>query len=943
MKFINMIMKNKYSLIILIIYLLIFSILLVISLHFNMNNIIDGGDTDAYLDPFIPLKKGLFIWEDSSFGRINLAVYIQIFYALPLIILNLFVSSTIAQFIYWVLLFAMIPISCYILSFYFTKNYFISFFVGLLYSMNLFTAIIHHTPVYHLLFYHGVTPLLIYLSFKIYENNKILDSYVILFSLLFLPLLRVINMYALYILFLPFIAFITLKYYKKTNLNIKFFIKKFIIVTAIIGIISSPHIIAYYSSYSNQLTESDPNIDFSKTSVDVSKTHATLLNIIRFSTTYGWENEEFWREISGVQGFNAAEIYHTNPLLILLTFFPFLLALSLIVITFKKLTRNNKNYFILLIFLLLLFIFLAKMINSPFGDINRFFYDSFNIFLLLFRSAWKYMQVPILVLLSIFISIGLKEISLKFIKNNKKFVSLIILLLFLNMAYILPAVSVNSNLINETFIVKIPDEYSEVADFLNDQKDEFRILPLPLSKHFTGYVPYKWGYAGPDVLYNLLNKPLIDKFHNPVLSSNQLELISEIEQQSHKDLYLLLEYAKRLNVKYILIRNDVDENHPYIKLWSNPEILNQSIQSIESIKQTYYFGNLTLIEIEHYPKIYSIDKIIQLKNVSHINIKNNKSITLSYDEKFNRIESFSFNLSFYLTNKSNEDTQNWKQINHGIVFSNLFKISISPSGTIWLFLYTINGGFRDYKLQLTRNDVLEKKIDLNIKMNDNQVYLQKDGFLYKYSFNSSLYNNLTFIKIGGDVDSEKMVGKIYNYSLSINNESVSTMNDLLEKNLDDIVFNDYKNISGASNISNFLSPSGLSALEDISGDWFSLNSIQYNPTYYYVNCNTSSPLFLCFAESYDPNWELILFKEGNYIKTIKSTCIFSTINGFFVNETGNLNFSIKYKQQQLFNIGVIASMLTLFICFIYVLLDYTNHIITVKNLVKKFRNMILGK
>ena len=943
MRLISNISTKKYFLLIFMIYMLIFSLLIMMSFNFDFTQIINGGDTDAYLDPYIPLKKGWFIWEDSAFGRINLMAYIQLFYTLPLVILYFFVPLTCAHFLYWVFLFSFIPFSCYILSYYFTKNHLISFFIGILYALNLFTAIVHHTPVYHLIYFHAVTPLLIYLSFKMCENKKIFDLNMLLFSLLFIPLLRVINMYALYLVFIPFLSFITIKYYKNINHNFKFYIKKFSIITTIILILSSPYIITFYTSYTNQLTESDPNVDFSKVSVEASKTHANILNIIRFSTTYGWETEEFWTETSGVQGFNAAETYHTNPLLILLTLFPFLLPLIILITIFHKIKNSIKNYLILILSLIVLFIFLAKMINPPFGSINDFFYDSFTIFLLLFRSAWQYMQVPILVLICILLSIGIKEVYKQYLKNNKKLYLTIGILFIINTAYILPAISSDSNLINESWVVTIPDEYYDVADFLNDQNEDFRILPLPLSKHFTGYAPYQWGYAGPDILYSLLNKPLVDKIHNPVLSKNQLKLISEIENQSHQDLLSLLEHAKRLNVKYILLRNDINESHKYIKLWSSSTLLNQSMNSIDALNNTYVFGNLTLFELDYYPRIYSIDKLVKEKHVSHIAIGKNNSVDLSYNDKFETIHSFSLKLSFYLNNKSNEFTNDWQQINQGIILSDMFKISISPLGTLWLFLYADDGTYEGYTLQLSRDDVLEKKIYLHIELNNHQINIQKDGFLYSFQFNSSLKKNLSFIKIGGEINSEKMVGKIYDYSLTINNKIISNMNDIIQTDSNFAIFDEYNNITIAENICNYLENSNLSILNDIFGDWKNIDSLQKNPTEYLVSVDTNTSTLICFAESYDPNWEMTVYRNGKAVETLQSKPLFSTINGFFITETGNLDLTISYKSQQWFFIGIISAIITILCCVTYIFIDYNGNLNKIKIIGHKIKRIYKGR
>ena len=169
------------------------------------------------------------------------------------------------------------------------------------------------------------------------------------------------------------------------------------------------------------------------------------------------------------------------------------------------------------------------------------------------------------------------------------------------------------------------------------------------------------------------------------------------------------------------------------------------------------------------------------------------------------------------------------------------------------------------------------------------------------------------------------------------------MNDILAKDPAYVVFDEYRNITDLTTISNYLYHRNLILLDNISGSWDSVSSIQNNPTDYTIKINTNSPNLLCFAESYDPNWEMHIYREGTYITSIQSTPLLSTLNSFLINETGNLTLSITYKPQQWFNIGVALSILTILLCFLYVLLDYTNHIRIVEDILKKIKFIIKVK
>jgi hypothetical protein len=90
---------------------------------------------------------------------------------------------------------------------------------------------------------------------------------------------------------------------------------------------------------------------------------------------------------------------------------------------------------------------------------------------------------------------------------------------------------------------------------------------------------------------------------------------------------------------------------------------------------------------------------------------------------------------------------------------------------------------------------------------------------------------------------------------------------------------------------------------------------QVNPTLWHVNVNNADkPFVLSFAEPYDPLWEAIVYKDGKKVDVAKPGPLYSGINSFQINHTGNLDIVIRYKPQDWFEIGLIISGLTLFFC-----------------------------
>jgi len=141
-----------------------------------------------------------------------------------------------------------------------------------------------------------------------------------------------------------------------------------------------------------------------------------------------------------------------------------------------------------------------------------------------------------------------------------------------------------------------------IARFRNHVEFVSETLTLPITKHFAGYVPYTWKYTGPDILYTLIDKPIIDKHHNVIASQVYLDLINQIEHATPTE---LIELCKTLNVKYIILREDVNTNHPYIKLNHPPEYYKDFLENSKEIVAKKTFGNFSLYEIKNYtPRIF---------------------------------------------------------------------------------------------------------------------------------------------------------------------------------------------------------------------------------------------------------------------------------------------------------------------------------------------------
>lgn len=97
---------------------------------------------------------------------------------------------------------------------------------------------------------------------------------------------------------------------------------------------------------------------------------------------------------------------------------------------------------------------------------------------------------------------------------------------------------------------------------------------------------------------------------------------------------------------------------------------------------------------------------------------------------------------------------------------------------------------------------------------------------------------------------------------------------------------------------------------------------EINPTLWRIEVNTTKPFMLSFAESYNPLWEARVYKNGKLAEKVRSIPLYSVINGFWINETGELEIVVRYVPQEWFELGLRISMLTFIGCVSYVIYDW---------------------
>lgn len=101
-----------------------------------------------------------------------------------------------------------------------------------------------------------------------------------------------------------------------------------------------------------------------------------------------------------------------------------------------------------------------------------------------------------------------------------------------------------------------------------------------------------------------------------------------------------------------------------------------------------------------------------------------------------------------------------------------------------------------------------------------------------------------------------------------------------------------------------------------------VNYEKIDPTKYRIKVNATKPFMLSFSESFDPLWVAEAKTEDGKLMQYNPIPLYSVINGFWINQTGEYTITIRYKPQYYFYIGLIISGLAFIGCLSYLIWDW---------------------
>lgn len=192
--------------------------------------------------------------------------------------------------------------------------------------------------------------------------------------------------------------------------------------------------------------------------------------------------------------------------------------------------------------------------NPPFGLITNFIRANIPLFAEVFRLSFTKFIILYSLVYSSLLVYGLDFLSLKIKTNIVRRVNAYLLIISI-LIYALP--SFTGNFINSSLFSYIPNDYYAMAEYLDSNDPEGRILYLPNSPTF-GWTHYSWGYRGSGFLWYLIINPVLDEafeIHSKYNSDASQELKEAYLSNSPKELsYLMSKY----DIKYLLLDRNIN-------------------------------------------------------------------------------------------------------------------------------------------------------------------------------------------------------------------------------------------------------------------------------------------------------------------------------------------------------------------------------------------------
>ncbi len=332
-----------------------------------------------------------------------------------------------------------------------------------------------------------------------------------------------------------------------------------------------------------------------------------------------------------------------------------LVLLGLIGIIPCLLSKNKKIVSVPLIILLSLF--MIRKDYPPFG----FMYEWLGNHIPYFKIVFRFGDTKFNNIIAMFSAISIGILFNWIIEKSKSKIYKIIILAMLIAISLFPTYQFrfffNRNLMSELMRTQIPDPYFQIAETINQDNQNGRVMHLPVDK-MSYWKSHSWGYFGSSFIAFLSQKPVLDRTFAPASLENDFvdqELFKIVEnahnikdekqlEQRAQNFARLLTVTNTLYViddKTVTIHNTQDD----ITLWGEflqqdfDAILNKAREmEIIELVSTYQIDHLESDnEINLYKTTIS-NQSQTLDKAQQITINQDNFLNLSVSQKTNTIQ-----------------------------------------------------------------------------------------------------------------------------------------------------------------------------------------------------------------------------------------------------------------------------------------------------------------
>lgn len=625
-----MIRKNIYIIILIVLSLLPLT-------WFHKDLIISGGDFGFPLminDYYV--KDHFSVWyKELGMGVSNTrSISVLPFMLIIWLFSKIGISLQIIEKIIFFLLFLFSGLGTYFLTSSLFKNKKASFYAALFYLFSGAGLVFYWHWLNGMIYFYAHLPIMCFFAVKFISTRSI--KWLFAFCIMsFFNGLSYANPVLLPIFWVTIFIFIFLgsleNNYKKT-------LKKVFIGTIVLFIswlfINAYWLTPLFATIKDEFEGLKATVSYTPyESLVIWSTKSSFLNNLRQIDNY-WT---FGRKYGPDDYYSYYNYYNSWPM-VLLSFLP------VFFIFYSFLIKKSDKNFTRTIFLGVFYLITLFLSTGSFYKLGLFFYKTIYTYFPL-TQAYRAPIEKLAVLISLFSAIlGGIGLSL-FLKNKPRFIMIIFLILIF---FVLPFPYWNGEIIHDggqifpSFRVKIPNYYNDLQNYINNQKESYRIIDFPIPT--THNIAYKWehGYVGADPKLQFLNKGSA----TPCISDLCLDLLINLETNSPKkeqaNEILLSNTLSVINVKYLLFNNDY--NYEYEFKRKNKDFYKNIIKNSDLVFEKS-IGEVDIYRNNNYLKhIFLSNKLDVLKNnnVLGAKIENDKTIVFPKDAKNIDKEKFSY-------------------------------------------------------------------------------------------------------------------------------------------------------------------------------------------------------------------------------------------------------------------------------------------------------------